>query len=354
MVGNIPLVIAVNAGAPAGVQFEGVQYQADRYAIGGAVASTNDTIGGVAEGKLYQTERYGSFNYEIPVTNGSYTVKLHMAEIYQEEAGQRLFNVDIENSTIFTELDLYSRAGHDGAFSHVASEIAVNDGKLTIKLNGVVSNATIAGFAVYSANGAIDNTVPERDCKGYIGLTFDDGPTSNTRAFVNRLRDYGLSPVTFFVNGRNIDDPSVIREMMSVGEIQNHGYSHSRMTNLTKSQVLDELRKTNEAIRNAGAPVPTLFRPPYGARNNTVTQAASELNLYTLTWDADSKDWNGASSAQIVRAANALQDGQNILMHENQRNTINANTLSQIAENIKAKGLCLGLINPATGRVTAP
>jgi peptidoglycan/xylan/chitin deacetylase (PgdA/CDA1 family) len=66
----------------------------------------------------------------------------------------------------------------------------------------------------------------------------------------------------------------------------------------------------------------------------------------------DSQDWNGASTSAIVSAANQLQNGQIILMHDGYTTTNNA--IAQIAANLKAKGLCPGKIDPSSGRAVAP
>src|SRR5690348_9090358 len=110
------------------------------------------------------------------------------------------------------------------------------------------------------------------------------------------------------------------------------------MANYTYQQVYNELSQDNTAIQNAGAPKPTLYRAPYGELNATIRQAASDLGLYAMTWDVDSGDWNGASTAAIVSANNQLQNGQVILMHDGYANTNNA--IAQIASNLRAKRSC--------------
>jgi peptidoglycan-N-acetylglucosamine deacetylase len=124
------------------------------------------------------------------------------------------------------------------------------------------------------------------------------------------------------------------------------------MGSYSAAQVTDQLSRNNQAIQNAGAPKPTVFRPPYGTVNNTVRQAASALGLVTITWDVDSQDWNGASTANIVAANGRLTNGQVILMHENQANSLAA--IPQIAANLKSRGLCPGKLDPATGRAVKP
>lgn len=150
--GQGELVVAINAGGGK-VSYAGVEYQADRFSTGGTISSTTDTIRGVAEGELFKDERYGTFGYEIPVTNATYSVDLHFAEIFHNSVGQRSFNVSIEGKQEMFEVDLYSLIGADAAYSFRVGNIQVTDGTLNINLQTLVDNGTIAGFAVYSSNG---------------------------------------------------------------------------------------------------------------------------------------------------------------------------------------------------------
>jgi peptidoglycan-N-acetylglucosamine deacetylase len=190
-------------------------------------------------------------------------------------------------------------------------------------------------------------------CGGYVGITFDDGPTSNTSNLVNLLKQNSLTPVTWFAWGERVAaNPSLVAQMRSVGVVQNHSYTHPHMTSYSYQQVYDQLNRTNQAIQNAGSPKPTLYRPPYGETNSTIQQAAQALGLQVITWDVDSQDWNNASTTSIVNAVRQLQNGQVILMHDGYANTNNA--ISQIAASLKSRGLCPGKIDPSTGRAVKP
>ncbi len=155
-----PLVIAINAGGEE-TSYNSIIYHSDRYFIGGNPYSTTDPIQGTSEDTLFQSERYGSYSYEIPVTDGTYGISLHFAEIYHNQDGQRLFNLYVENSLIMTNVSLYALVGHDTAYTFEKSDIPVTDGKLSIRLETLADNATLAGFAIFSADGAIDDSEPE-------------------------------------------------------------------------------------------------------------------------------------------------------------------------------------------------
>jgi peptidoglycan/xylan/chitin deacetylase (PgdA/CDA1 family) len=190
-------------------------------------------------------------------------------------------------------------------------------------------------------------------CRGYVGITFDDGPSSNTNTLINQLKATSLIPVTWFNKGQNVaNNGSLVALERSVGIVQNHSYTHPHLTSLSYQQIYNELNQTNQTIQSTGSPKPTVLRPPYGESNANVQQAAQALGLRLVTWDIDSKDWNGASTSAIVTAASQLQNGQVILMHDGYANTNNA--IAQIAANLRARGLCPGKIDSSTGRAVAP
>lgn len=193
------------------------------------------------------------------------------------------------------------------------------------------------------------------DCAGgYVGLTFDDGPhPGNTNTLLAALRNAGVRATLFNTGQHAASNPGLVAAEAGAGMwIANHSYTHPHMLTLSAAQMSAELSRTQAAIRNAGGGTPRLFRPPYGETNATLQSAASALGLRTVTWDVDSRDWNGASTAQIVQAASRLSNGQTILMHDQYATTVAA--IPQIAAGLRGRGLCAGMISPATGRAVAP
>ncbi len=102
-------VFAVNAGGGQYTDTTGNVYHADTDYSGGAAASTTAAISGTVDNTLYQTERYGNFSYNIPLTNGNYNVTLKFAEIYWNAAGERIFNVSMQGTQVISNLDITLR-----------------------------------------------------------------------------------------------------------------------------------------------------------------------------------------------------------------------------------------------------
>ena len=162
--GNGTFVYAVDAGASSAANINGVLYQADRYASGGTTQTVTNEIAGTIIDSLYQSERYGTYNYEIPVSNATYSVVLHFAELYQTAAGARSFSVSVEGKSVLTNFDLFNTVGRFTAYDQRVDGVAVTDGKLTISLSTQVDNATIAGFAIYSSDGGTFTGNDEVSC----------------------------------------------------------------------------------------------------------------------------------------------------------------------------------------------
>ena len=191
-------------------------------------------------------------------------------------------------------------------------------------------------------------------CNGYVGLTFDDGPSSsNTPALLNALRQNGLRATMFNEGQYAAAYPGQVSAQVSAGMwVGNHSYTHPHLTQQSQAQMDSEISRTQQAIAAAGGGTPKLFRPPYGETNATLQAVEAKYGLRQIIWDVDSQDWNGASVDAIVQATARLSNGQIILMHEWPANTRAA--IPRIAQTLASKGLCAGMISPQTGRAVAP
>lgn len=181
----------------------GVPYAADRFATGGSPRLVSDAIAGAPNVGVFSSERYGSYSYEIPVTNDSYDLVLHFAETFQTEPAKRLFNVVVEGRSVLSNYDLVVDVGALTAVSMDVDAVAVNDGYLTVTLQTVEDNATISGLAVYSATGQFVPPPPEPP-------VVIDLPDSSPATEENRGSDCvvaGLVPATELSAYPNLPDP---------------------------------------------------------------------------------------------------------------------------------------------------
>jgi peptidoglycan/xylan/chitin deacetylase (PgdA/CDA1 family) len=221
----------------------------------------------------------------------------------------------------------------------------------------LVTGLVVAAMAVASTVVTVTVTaVPAHaaTCNGYVGITFDDGPSNDhTPGLLNALRQNGMRATLFNEGQFAAAYPAQVQAEVNAGMwIGNHSYTHPHLIQESQAQIDSELSRTQQAIANAGGGTPKLFRPPYGETNGTLQSVEAKYGLTQIIWDVDSQDWNGASTDAIVQANARLTNGQIILMHEWPANTLAA--IPRIAQGLAARGLCAGMISPQTGRAVAP
>jgi hypothetical protein len=91
----------------------------DRYFLGGRLATHNVPIKNTANSDLFNSQRFGYFNYSIPVATGSkYSATLYFAETYfgaenpgATGAGSRVFDVYLNGATLLHNFDILKEAG---------------------------------------------------------------------------------------------------------------------------------------------------------------------------------------------------------------------------------------------------
>ncbi|VXC04049.1 malectin domain-containing carbohydrate-binding protein [Maribacter litoralis] len=166
-----PTIIRINSGGPE-IAYGDVIFQADQYFEGPSEAYTNPSVTEISEtdmDEIFLTERVtednnptSPFSYAIPLTNGSYTVKLYFAEIYwgvenpemlEGGVGSRVFDIIMEDAQIFTSYDIFKDVGVATASSRMY-DIEVIDGELNILFEATVDRPKISAIEIFG-NGTI-------------------------------------------------------------------------------------------------------------------------------------------------------------------------------------------------------
>ncbi|HEY6392337.1 MAG TPA: malectin domain-containing carbohydrate-binding protein [Bryobacteraceae bacterium] len=111
---------------------------------------TNATIANTATPALYQTEAWSNstLQYQFTVPNGPLTVKLHFAEFYRTQAGQRTFNIAINGTTYFSNFDILAAAPPNTAYD-LSIPVTVNNGQITIQLVPVSGPAKVNAIEIF-------------------------------------------------------------------------------------------------------------------------------------------------------------------------------------------------------------
>lgn len=116
------------------------------------------SIAGTTEQQLYNTERFGTFAYAIPLANSTYVVKLHFAEIFWSTPGKRVFNVDIEGQRVLSNYDILSEVPWRTAIQKQYN-VTVSDGMLNLNFISVVDKAKLTAIEIYPATTSFKQVV---------------------------------------------------------------------------------------------------------------------------------------------------------------------------------------------------
>ncbi|MCK2218561.1 polysaccharide deacetylase family protein [Actinomadura sp. ATCC 31491] len=218
----------------------------------------------------------------------------------------------------------------------------------------VVAALVAAGLVAPAAPAAAGGGGPAHACSGYVGLTFDDGPTpGNTPALLAALRTAGLRATMFNVGQNVAANPDLTRQQVAAGMwIGDHTWDHPHMTQLTAEQQDAQISRTQDVLARVTGAAPRLFRPPYLETDDGLRAVELRHGLTEINADVDSQDWNNATADQIAAKARELRPGDVILMHDWPANTVQA--IPRIAADLRGRGLCAGRISPVTGRAVAP
>jgi len=226
---------------------------------------------------------------------------------------------------------------------------------------------------------------------GYVTFTFDGGPRlpdhgGDTPLVISTLLKLGLKAVFFVIGKAVVAEPGLIREEARDGfSVQNHTWDHHDFTGrsagtkpLTLAQVRTELSRGADAIVAAGAPRPTLYRPPFDdvtTADNAVAESLGERIVLSYgdpkSKIIDSEDWKHIPAQQIAydvihgywndqgNWVPGLRAGSIIGYHDGIGGNVPVNaaaSLQPIVDFMNAHHLCstTSVPNPADGGVFLP
>ena len=186
-------------------------------------------------------------------------------------------------------------------------------------------------------------------------ITIDDGPSKNTQAILQVLREKGVK-ATFFVLGKNAEKyPQYVKDIAASGcAIGNHSYSHIyTQIYATTDSLKDEIVHTNNILKSIlGQDYQvTLFRFPGGLKQNdpAYEQVVYSLGMDFYAWSIDPQDSLGTKStaAEIVKKFNSQLGSQKhpvILLHDADNKDTSVQALAIIIDELKAKGYSFDII----------
>ncbi|WP_242928456.1 malectin domain-containing carbohydrate-binding protein, partial [Pontibacter vulgaris] len=154
----------LNAGGGQFTDGQGRSWSADAYFSSGTTAVKSFDVAGTTDDGLYLSYRYAvssssstpgaPFSYSIPLSSGTYSVKLHFTEPYFKAANARVFNVDAEGQRVLSNYDIYAQVGYGRATVKTFTNVAVTDGTLNLAFSSVKNNAIISAIEVVQETAA--------------------------------------------------------------------------------------------------------------------------------------------------------------------------------------------------------
>lgn len=133
----------------------------------------------------------------------------------------------------------------------------------------------------------------EKTDRKVVYLTFDDGPhPPETERVLDVLRERGARATFFLIGSKVSGDEAVLRRMLEEGHALGlHTYSHAgTFPLLSFDKMLADVNEGKRAVESVAGKKISLFRPPFGVTNPTISKVVRTLGLHTVGWDVRSFD----------------------------------------------------------------
>src|SRR6185295_4877082 len=152
----VPTTVSINSGGAATGSFT-----ADQFFSGGNTFANTATIDmsqittNPPPAAIFNSERFGAMTYTIPNRSGAQTVTLYFAETFVTGAGQRLFNVSINGTTVLSNFDIFASAGGaNRAIARSFNTTANSSGQVVIQFISGTQNPKVNGITAAGGGGS--------------------------------------------------------------------------------------------------------------------------------------------------------------------------------------------------------
>lgn len=195
---------------------------------------------------------------------------------------------------------------------------------------------------LFLAHGAPDEEFREtshsfNNCRKtiHVSFTFDDGPDpEHTPHLLDILKQYHQR-ATFFVIGEKAQQyPELIERIITEGhEIGNHTFTHSEPSQTSTRQFLNEIKKTDQLLKQITGQTPDLVRPPKGKLSISKLLGLWLQHRSVVLWDTDPRDYLMTEISEMTEWYQGHQPatGNFYLMHDNHQ--FAAEAVRQLSEN---------------------
>jgi peptidoglycan/xylan/chitin deacetylase (PgdA/CDA1 family) len=172
-----------------------------------------------------------------------------------------------------------------------------------------------------------------------LALTFDDGPFPiYTTLLLDTLAQLGVK-ATFFLVGENVQEyPFLAQAIVQAGhEVANHSFHHPHLTQLSATQMNEELAQTQDILTALTGQSPRYFRPPYGEYSAALMRVAHNFGLSTVFWTTGGGDYASPSAdALLAKVLKQADSGGILVLHQGVPGTIRL--MPQMTEALAQRG----------------
>lgn len=180
--------------------------------------------------------------------------------------------------------------------------------------------------------------------KGYVALTFDDGPSVYTKQIVDILIEEKVAASFLFVGKKAQQYPDAVAyaddQGMSIG---NHSWDHTKLTAHNQKSYKTNIHKANKTLEATTKEPVTIFRPPYGAITAALAANVLDEDMKVLMWNRDPEDWKADKPEDILRYFHKVDPSGGIYVLHEKAATVEA--LPDIIQYLKDQQLTFIIFN---------
>ena len=177
---------------------------------------------------------------------------------------------------------------------------------------GVLLVLLIQACLINYVNMQRETVTTEQILEKKIAIKFDDGPNPD---YTEGLAEREVC-ATFFLLGKEVEKyPDIVRDIYDEGHlIGTHAYEHVNLSNLNDKAAIEQVDRTNEAIKEITGESPEFIRPPFGCWKCNLDY---ETSMIEVLWDVDPLDWKTSNSDVITkRVVDKVEENDIILLHD--------------------------------------
>ncbi|NQX70967.1 polysaccharide deacetylase [Paenibacillus alba] len=198
-------------------------------------------------------------------------------------------------------------------------------------------------------------------------LTFDDGPSENTRKILRVLKSFGVHATFFVVGSDTAEGRSLYKEIAAAGHaLGNHSYSHD-YNRIYKSPeaFMKDVHKLDQLLEETVGYRPDILRFPGGSNNHLswkpggkgimskVARVVKDEGYQYFDWNVSSTD--AAAPVQdrdmIIDAVTSASRGKKsiiVLMHDSTYKTTTLEALPIVIGKLQAAGFRFDKLNKSS------